>query len=203
MKKIFILLTVLFLAQINLTAQQVTLNGENYSQKEDNANCWGFNGISYIEKSISGKISLATELTTGSWKDLYIKSPWVRLKTGNITLKSRITAEGDKGKFILITYIPLVKESEGDLVEINKYDMPVSGTDVQTISFAVPEKIANDGNAYKILISICGTKGEAGLLLDDISIPATYFSDPSNGCQPLSLSEGEHLKMMMKTRFQT
>jgi LruC domain-containing protein len=189
MKKILIILTGLFLSQLSVSAQQLVLNGENYSQKEDAANCWQFNGISYTEKAISGKLSLATDLTTGTWKDLYIKSPWVRLKSGNITLKSRITAEGDKNKYIFVAYLPLVKEDEGDLVEINKYDMPSSGKDVQSISIAVPEKIANDGNAYKILISIGGDKGEAGLLIDDISIPATYFADPANDCKPLSVSE--------------
>jgi len=189
MKKILILLTGLFLNQISLSAQQLTINGENYDQKEDAANCWQFSGISYTEKAITGKISLATDLTTGAWKDLFIKSPWVKLKSGNITLKSRITAEGDKNKFIFVAYIPLLKEIEGDLVEINKFDMPSAGKEVQSISFAVPEKIANDGNAYKILISIGGDKGEAGLLLDDISLPATYFSDPSNDCKPTSVSE--------------
>lgn len=189
MKKIFILLAGLFLTELTSTAQQITLNGENNSQKEDYVNCWDFKGVSYIEKAITGKISMATDLTTGSWKDLYIKSPWVRLKAGNITLKSRITAEGDKNKYIFVAYIPYFKEGEGDLVELYKYDMPSTGKDVQSISFAVPEKIANDGNPYKILFSIGGDKGEAGLLIDDISIPSTYFSDPSNDCKPLSVSE--------------
>ncbi|MBP7510445.1 MAG: LruC domain-containing protein [Bacteroidia bacterium] len=192
MKKIMILLGGLILMQFTLTAQQLVLNGESNSQKEDMGNCWDFKGISYEEKSISGKISLATELTTGAWKDLYIKSPWVKLKSGNITLKSRITAEGDKNKYIFIAYLPLEKEEEGELVEINKYDMPSTGKDVQSISFPVPSKIANDGQPYKILISIGGDKGEAGLLIDDITIPGVYYSDPSNDCKPMSLSESAY-----------
>jgi LruC domain-containing protein len=189
MKKLFILLAGLFLNELTSTAQVTSLRAEKNAQKKDQFNCWEFKGISYTESDKSGKISIATEQTTGSWKDLYIKSPWLRLKSGNITFTSRTTSFADKNKYVYVNYIPFEKEGEGKLVELYKYDMPSSEKGEQSISFEIPEKIANDGNPYKILFSFGGDEGEAGFLINDISIPSTYFSDPSNECKPLSLSE--------------
>ncbi len=185
-----IILSAALLTGMFINAQTVILNAESGNIKEELSNCWQTRGeISYVTKAITGTYGIATGLTTGDATDLQIKSPWLKLKAGSITLKAKLTAEGNRNKSIIVSYIPFVKESEGTAVTISTYAWPNTGTTVQNISVAVPASIANDGNPYKILFSFGGDKEDGGILADDISIPATYFSDPSNDCLPLSMSE--------------
>jgi LruC domain-containing protein len=187
MKKLLLTLAILGLAHFGTLAQTVNLNCESGEMKEEMANCWDFKGLEFSNEAITGKVGIQTGRTTGDKLDIYIKSPWIKLSNGNITLKAKLMNE--EYKTLVFLYVPLIKESEGDPTIFAEYNWEKGSTEVTDISVAVPSDLLKDGKEYKIIITVVGYKGDEGVLIDDISIPGMYFSDPSEECSPLSLSE--------------
>jgi LruC domain-containing protein len=175
-----------------------TINAESGSRTADQANCWGFgtfspSNASVIAGSYSYRGNQATSLSIGA---CWIQAPWCKFpNAGNITLKAKCdvsTATIRRLVFSYYTYDASKAYGQGSLV---RFDSVTYGTGYpsaipttsQNISIALPSAIINTNNVYGILISAVGTGGTARWILDDISIPATYWANPSNSCLPLAL----------------
>jgi hypothetical protein len=188
MKKLALTLAILGLTYLGTLAQTVNLNCESGEMKEEMVNCWDFRGLEYTKEAIGGKVGIQTGYTTGVSGDIYIKSPWMKLSNGNIHLKAKLMKEGEYKKLIF-SVVALIKETESEPKAFAEFDWEKGSSEVKTVLVAIPSEFVKDGKEYKIIISVVGNKGDAGVLIDDISIPGLYFSDPTEECRPLSLSE--------------
>lgn len=184
----------LFSATTN--AQTLTIDAESGNIAEDQANCWAFGEIGYTSKDaqiVNGKWSMYSNTPTSlDPSACYIKSPWLKPGRGKITLTIKFESESEaKSRYIIasyITYNPAAKESaEGSFVRFDStnFDLPLS-TKNQEISFPVPEEIIKSGLPFKIQLSFVGTGCTSRYIIDDISLPGTYFSDPANNCLPIA-----------------
>ena len=201
MKKLLFYLLILTGIQLNLSAQtlvldcetsatsQSTANNRNY----DMANCWSFNGVTYTTANkITGDYStlsdVANDLTPIT---LWIKSPWFKPGSGNITLKTKLHASSGNSRFLRLAYIPynssLASPKEGTRVDFYTYTFSTSNTNIIDISQAIPSAIANSSQPYKIMVMFYGSGGTSKILTDDWSIPGTYWADPSSSCLPLTV----------------
>ncbi len=157
----------------------------------DIANCWTFGGVSYtdigaISNFYSAQSGQATSLLVTSF---WIKSPWIKPGSGNITLKAKLTASNGTVRKVHIAYLPYDavtgnSAKEGTRVEFNVYDFTTINTTVNNLSIPIPAAIANSSVPYKIMISLAGSGGNSRIMLDDLTIPSTYFADPLNSCLP-------------------
>jgi LruC domain-containing protein len=196
MKKLLLSIVTGLLLTANTQAQTAlpVLNCESGDRKIEQANCWGFGATAYsnLEFRIAGFWSIRTNqltssLTSASW----VKTPWVKMGSGNITMKARLENDRGTSRGIIMTYIPYDASSasiskEGTETQFYTYAFPTPlNINVQTLTVPIPTAIANSSTPYKILISFVGVGGNSRAFADDISIPATYFSDPTNNCLPL------------------
>lgn len=178
---------------------QLVLNCESGNRAIEQANCWGFGATTYSNTAnfvISGLWSTrSNSLTSESLSACWIKTPWMKMGSGSITLKSRLDGAGTgvthKGiKISYIPYDPLQPNNEGTSVLFHTYDFPppYTSTTIRDITAEIPAEIANSTtNVYKIWVSFVGTGGNQRAYSDDFVFPGTYWSDPSNGCLPLAL----------------
>lgn len=165
-------------------------------QAYDIANCWAFGAVTYTTNSaqrISGTMSMRSNsptslLPTACW----VKTPWLKPGTGNITFKIKFeSATGATNRRIILAYAPYDASAagaskEGAMVLFDSITYtPNLPTTAQSLSFAVPAAIANSGQPYKIRISFVGSGGTTRYNMDDFVIPGTYWADPSNSCLPL------------------
>lgn len=156
--------------------------------------CWSMEGLSVSNHSstlIDGRHSFrTTELRTGSLNNSYLKSPWLRLKRGNITFKAKMDGSNGTSRGIVLQYIEVRNHwAEGNTKTFYTYSFPNpvnKNTKVYDISVPVPEELIN-GKNYKIQISFVGVGGSALIGMDNLQIPSDYHSDPSNLCLPLSI----------------
>jgi LruC domain-containing protein len=105
-------------------------------------------------------------------------------------MKFEATAAATERRMILTycSYDPASSSSskEGTHIRFDSISYtPSLPTTAQTLSFAIPAAIANSGQVYKIRISLVGSGGTTRYNMDDLVIPGTYWSDPSNSCLPL------------------
>jgi LruC domain-containing protein len=120
---------------------------------------------------------------------MWIKSPWVKLKSGNITLKCKLSAANGTVRKVHIAYLPYDAVNgnavkEGTRVEFNNYTFATINQTINNISFPIPAAIENSSVPYKIMVSFAGSGGNSRFIVDELDIPSTYFADPSNNCLP-------------------
>ncbi|MCF8425610.1 MAG: LruC domain-containing protein [Bacteroidia bacterium] len=197
MKKIILASLIALIATIGIQAQTAlpVLNMENGSKSLDQGSCWAFGSVSYsnLEFRIAGFWSGRTnQLTNSSITSCWIKTPWILPTTGNITLKARLENSSGTSRGIVVSYIPYDAGSasiykEGATTSFYTYTFPTPlSIDIRSITLPIPSAIQNSTTPYKILISFVGSGGNSRAFVDDISIPATYYSDPLNSCLPIT-----------------
>jgi LruC domain-containing protein len=188
-------LKVAFLLGLSTSAfsQAVTLNAESGNRAVDAANCWAFGAQSYINTAnirISGTWSVqSNQLTSLLPGASWVKSPFIKLGSGNISFKTRLNGSPGTTRGIRVYIIGVdenklpTKEAEGTPATLYSYDFanPTSTTIINH-SFAIPATYV--GKVYKILFSWIGTGGTGRLISDDFSIAGEYWSLPSQNCWP-------------------
>jgi len=176
---------------------QLTLDCESGNRGVEQSWCWGFGAISYTSAKsqvISGDFStrsnsMSNPSITASW----IKTPWIIPASGDITLDTKLENGTGTIKQLILSYIPYEENSvstskEGNPVTFYTFDYPKSGNSfsqaVQKIKTTLPDVIVKNQKPVKILISFAGTGGSNRANADNISIPGTYISNPSDNCLP-------------------
>lgn len=193
MKKIYLSLLILLSLTFPSMAQ-LSLDFESGNRAIEQGNCWVFGSVSYsnLEFRINGNWSGRTnQLSNPSINSSWIKTPWILPGTGNITLKARLENSSGISRGIVLSYIPYdadapTSHKEGETTTFASYNFPTPlNISIQNLTFALPAEIANSPESFKILISFIGQGGNSRAFVDDIIIPGTYNSDPSNSCLPL------------------
>ena len=201
-KKIFsILCTVVISSTVILGQSTVTLDVES-TVASYNANCWNLVTLGRtLTLVIGGSYSITNQNTTPSLDitTSYIKTPWMKMGSGNITFSARLsgsTAGTTISRAIVVSYIPydpssLLPSKEGTTTTFYTYNFlpPLTGVDSQTIqnlSVPIPVEIANSTGVYKIMVSFVGEGGAGRIISDNYIFPGTYSSDPSDNCLPLA-----------------
>ncbi len=179
----------------NAQSQLATLTAESGNRSLEQANCWGFGATTYsnLEFRINGNWSLRSNaLTNASLTACWVKSPWIKPGSGNITMKVRLENDRGTSRGMVFQYVPYDPNAvsnfkEGTATSFYTYNWATPlDIWVKDISVPVPAAIANSGQPYKILISYVGSGGTSRAFSDDLFIPGTYWSDPSNAyCLPL------------------
>ncbi|MFZ4799021.1 MAG: LruC domain-containing protein [Bacteroidia bacterium] len=194
------------LAVIAIVFLSIQLNAQVTMDFEPNkfplsANCWAMGAMTGYYSSatiINGGLSARTnQLTSGLPTSTWVKSPWLKPGSGNITFKVRLDGNAATTRFLRVRFIPYnstagtFKEGVAISDSFNyTFAAPISGagsTNIRDISYTIPNSIANTNNVYKVMISFMGSGGTGRALIDDILIPGTYWANPSNSCLPLSL----------------
>lgn len=195
MKKTLLILSLAAFGSLPAIAQQVNLDAEFGNLNIYEAQCWTAAGLTVSNHGsalISGKYSLRTnELSDKSLTASWVKTPWMGLSKGNITFQTKLNGESGGSREIVVQYIGLEEGKDGALegkpVEFYRYEFDNSinkNTTLYNVSIPVPNQLV-DGKFYKLLFSFVGTGGSARAALDNLVIPASYSSDPSNKCSPL------------------
>lgn len=196
MKKIITSLAIFSGLLANLKAQTALpiLNMESGNRNTEQANCWSFNNVAYsnLEFRIAGFWSGRTpQLTNSSITNAYIKSPWVAIGSGNITLKTRLENASGTTRAVVFSYIPYDagssnanKEGTSTIFYTYNFAAPFDIW-IKNLSVPIPSAIANSSKPYKIMISFIGTGGSSRAFVDDVLIPCNYNSNPANSCLPL------------------
>ena len=150
------------LLSVNSLNAQVVLTAESGKQAIEQGNCWVFTGVTYTNAAktvINGKTSLRTDMLTNSIlpTDCIIKSPWMSLSSGSITMKYETDGKAATSRSIELYYIKedITKpNSEGTPVLFSSINLanPTSTT-LQTLNIAVPAVILNNTDKYKIRVS--------------------------------------------------
>lgn len=194
MKKVSLL--IILLSFISLEAQTVSTDFEASQGNRSAEVCWTFTGVSLSNKNnhkpISGYSARSGTLKTN--KSTYeIKSPFIQLANGNITFKTKLHRDDGTRTFnIYVDFIPYdANASDGEdlsnIISGSTYTLSTPHSSVQNVSIAVPSALANDGSAYKVFWRFESPSGNRSrrIIMDDISIPGNYVSDPSDNCKPL------------------
>jgi LruC domain-containing protein len=195
MKTLRSAIVLLFLVLGSTIQAQLTLNCESGDRNIEIGNCWGFGSTTYTNASasvISGLWSTkSNQLSSGLPTACWIKTPWMKVGSGDITFNARFESTAGTTRGIQLYYIPYDPASppyyEGTPVQFYNYDWPKpwSTTVAQNFTIPIPSAIANSSDIYKIRVSYIGNGGTARINSDDFIFPGTYWSDPSNGCVPL------------------
>jgi LruC domain-containing protein len=193
MKKVLLSIVAGLFITANALAQTAlpVMNCESGDRAIEIANCWSFGSISFISANVisgnwSGQSGQATNISA---TNMWIKSPWVKLKSGNITLKCKLSAANGTVRKVHIAYLPYDAVNgnavkEGTRVEFNNYTFATINQTINNISFPIPAAIENSSVPYKIMVSFAGSGGNSRFIVDELDIPSTYFADPSNNCLP-------------------
>lgn len=179
-----------------LDAQNVTTDFEASAGNRSAEVCWTFTGVSLTNRSnhkpITGYSARSGNLKTD--KNTYeIKSPFIQLGSGNITFKAKLHRDDGTRTFnIYVDFIPYDAnatdgEDDANIITGSTYTLTTPHSSVQNVSIAVPSALANDGNAYKVFWRFESPSGNRSrrIIMDDISIPGNYVSDPSDNCKPI------------------
>lgn len=202
MKTIFsktvIILVIGLLFSFN-TKAQLTLTCESGNIATEKAACWGFGSNTYINTigtgthgsyTITGNYSAqSNQLTNPAPTASWIKTPWMKIGNGNITLKAKLSAVNGTTRGIVFSYIPYNPLNppyyEGVPVVYDSTKWTAINVTLKNITSIIPSAIANSNDVYKIRISFVGTGGTSRMISDDYVIPGTYWSNPSDSCKPL------------------
>lgn len=194
MKKIAIALSLV--TSFGLSAQTVATDFESSNGNRGAETCWGFGGLSLTNRSnhkpITGYSARSGSLNNNK-NAFWMKSPFVELKAGNITFNARLSSnDGSRSYNIYVDFIPYDAndtwgEDAANIVSGGSYTLSSPQSNVQAVSIAVPSAIANDGQAYKVYWRFESASGNRNrrMIIDDISIPGVYVSDPTNNCKVL------------------
>lgn len=197
MKKVFLSIFSLVMLISATKAQTVSVNAESGNRAVEQGNCWGFGSVSYTNTAaqiINGKWSMRSNAPTNIDPGAcWIKSPWIKPVSGKITFNIKFeAASAATTRRIIASYIsynPSNNYGEGTFTRFDSTTYTYSAatplpTTTQSLSFAVPKVIENSSLPYKIQLSFVGTGGTTRYNIDDVVIPGTYTSDPSNNCLP-------------------
>ncbi len=180
-----------------LSGQTVSTDFESSNGNRGAETCWSFGGFSLTKKSnhkpISGYSARSGSLNNNK-SSFWLKSPFINLNSGNITFKAKLhNSDGTRTYNIYVDFIPYDAndtwgEDDNNIVTGSVYTLTTPHNSTQNVSIAIPSSIANDGNAYKVYWRFESASGNRNrrMLVDDISIPGTYVSDPSNNCKVLA-----------------
>ncbi|MBX7181310.1 MAG: LruC domain-containing protein [Bacteroidia bacterium] len=194
MKRLGFLL--LFSACFGQVNANVNLTCESGNRGVEIGNCWAFGANTYTNTSanvISGSWSCkSNQLTSSSVTASWVKSPWIKFSSGNITFKAKFDNATGTSRGVKVFYIPYNSSAsggEGTAVQFYDYTFPTPfpTSTVKNFTIAVPSAIANSSSSYKIRISFIGTGGNSRIITDDYVFPGTYWSDPSRDCEPKNL----------------
>ncbi len=184
----------------NTKAQTLsTITAESGSRAADQANCWSFGTFSpsttaVINGTYSYRGNAATSQSLGA---CWLQAPWCKFPSaGNITLKAK--NDGGPGTWRRLVFSYYLYDAtkpfgQGDLI---RFDSVTYGTGftpstlpntTQNINIPLPSAIIGNNNIFKVMISAIGNGGTGRWILDDVNIPATYWSNPSNSCLPQAL----------------
>lgn len=190
MKIQFLKIRILFICFLLTTGivqlRAVELTFENGITK-DEASCWSFNNVNYTSTSpITLKWSGVTKNIQAQGSQKWIKSPWSKIEAGNITfnVKLRGTLKKNVSRSVVLRYIPYnATKSNGEGVPVNlkTFGLTDDYTKTQKISLAIPAALVGIG---KIQFVFDGKTQGPEVVIDDISIPGSYYSDFSNNCMP-------------------
>jgi LruC domain-containing protein len=175
----FYLLFLLSLFVLNLNAQ-VTQNFESGNRGAQAANCWSFPGTSFLggSNAITGTFGGRTGQLSNANTTNGVQSPYIDMSTGNITFKHKLTSYNGSWKKLEVKAFSYSTSTTSTLYTFN-YNSS-NATTVQNASISV-----SLSGIYKIYFEFSGSGGNSRGMIDDISIPGTYKSDPSNNCQPI------------------
>ena len=190
MKKIF--LTLAIIASAFSLMAQVTLNMESGNRSTDQSNCWAFGAVGYTSANnevISGSWSAkSNQLSNPSSSACWIKSPWMLVGSGNITMDIRLLSSNGTTRALSIRFIPYDANQpygEGSVMNDSfEYNYNPVNSSLVNISYTIPNSVANSTTPYRVMISMKGTGGNSRMAIDNIVLPGTYHSQPSNGCIP-------------------
>lgn len=191
------ILLLLFLIVPGFVKAQVTLNCESGNRAIEQGNCWGFGATTYSNSQnmvISGSWSTrSNSLTSTNPGSCWIKTPWIMVGNGNITFQARLDGNGNgvTSKSIIVAYIPYSQGAsygEGTPVAFFTYNFPsFNTTTIRDITVPIPAEIQNSTSVYKFRVSFVGQGGNERAYSDNYIFPGTYWSDPSNNCNPMSV----------------
>jgi LruC domain-containing protein len=200
MKRLFNIVNLFIVAvllSVNTVNAQLTLDCESGNRALEQANCWGFGAVGYTNANnliISGSWSTqSNQLTNPSLTASWIKSPWMKIGEGNITISTRLSVANGDTRQLVASYVPFDVNAgtnkEGTLTTFYTFNYPKNGNafslSVQNLVIPIPQAIANSPDIYKIMLSFVGTGGNSRAIADNLIIPGTYWSDPANNCLPI------------------
>ncbi|MBK0384014.1 LruC domain-containing protein [Pedobacter sp. SD-b] len=182
MKKIFTLVFLSFATQAIFAQRPVTLDCESGNRNNDAAVCWEFPGTIHSSISaISGKYSSRTgPLSDGIYFPDGVKSPWMKFDgTGSIKWKMKL----EKWTDVKYREFALIKVAPDDTTDtIFRYDF----TSANAENIYNGNIKINFSGIYKLKFFFIGEGGTTRGILDDIIIDGTYWSSPSNSCNPIA-----------------
>ncbi len=183
-------------ASVNVTAPQVTQDFESGDRNIDIANCWGFGGFSIKDNDkINGSFSARSGSINTTNGAFWLKSPWIELESGNVSFDIKLNNnDNSQDYYVEISFVPFDANDtyfEGtpfSTVYTHTLTSPFSTP--ETVSYAVPNAIANDGNPYRVRLSVYSQSANMNrrAIIDDWSIPGVDVSDSGNGCIPSGVS---------------
>lgn len=173
MRKSF--LTYVFAAvSLSVSAQVVTQDFESGSRHAEELNCWQFYGTQIngggnsINDQWACRSQQMNDMPSVATPHQLI-SPWVDMTSGNLTFLSRLTALNGGGKYMDVY---LLDENGGSTLILQH-----TYTTASTQSFSIPVSVTG---LHQVRWDFYGSGGNTRGIVDDISIPGTYASDPTN-----------------------
>jgi len=160
MKRIIFILVVLTLVFPSQSKAQLGIDFESGNKAIETGNCWAFGAVTYsnLEFRINGFWSgRSNQLTSSLLTSCWIKTPWIQLEPGNLTMKTRLENSSGTSRGIVFSYIPydnnaVSSTKEGTPTVFSTYTFPLPlSISVQNLTIPIPAEIANSPNTYKIL----------------------------------------------------
>ena len=181
----FSLIIILTLGSTLKVVAQVTNDFELGDRNLYIAQCWQFEGTtcSTADNPISGTYSCRSGQLTGNPN--YLHSPAIKFTSpGALTFKHKLTTwAGSTYKSLRVALEAANYPNNSDTTTILLYSYTYSASTANQVIF-VNVQVSNPG-VYRIVFKFIGAGGTGRGQLDDISIPGTYWSDPSNGCMTI------------------
>ncbi len=178
------------------TKAQLMLNCESGNISAETNACWSFEGVNYINTGqvITGTYStLSNQLSNPLPNACWIKTPWMKVASGNISIKARLSEASGTSRGIVFSYIAYDSLNppnyESTAVVFDSSTWTSINTDVKTLTSAIPLIIANSNQIYKIRISFVGNGGNSGIVADNFMIPGNYWSNPVANCMPMASTQ--------------
>ncbi len=180
--KFTLLLSLIGYSEIGM-AQTTTLSMEG-RREIDAAHCWEFQSVAYTSTSsevISGNQSARTAPINANFHS--IKSPWIINPNGAIQFKHRLSGKEQAAKIKLYVIVYDYTNNQYDTNYSYSSYTAANATQIVTGSFNIKRV-----GIYKIIFSFTGIPSSTRGILDEISLPGAYYSNPSNACLPQNLS---------------
>ena len=190
--KAVLLLIAIFASFSATKAENVTQNFESGDMAVDVGNYWQFYNILY-DKSTNYAIhdnwvGKNTRISA-SREDTWIKSPWVKMESGDITFYMKMDETKNDPRGYVAYAIPYdAAKPNGEGVAVKLDSVWVTADANNTIlnpKVAVPSKLV--GGLYKIQLYFVGMGSGSKTSFDDLAIPGTYYSNPANHGLPFAL----------------